>query len=75
MILFNTLLKTYYIQSDYRIGDSEKLEQEERSFTKIKDSFKKVIITDNIFREWYTNQGTLILGIEKFLTDEKSLEL
>lgn len=67
--------KTYYIQSAYQIGDSDKLNQEQRSLIKIKDSFKKIIVTDNTLREWNTEQGTLVIGIERFITDENSLDL
>ena len=66
--------KRYYIQSAYNISDSEKLKQEQQSLLRVKDSFKKVIVTDSDFPSWFTDEGTLIIGLEEFLTSENSLD-
>ena len=64
----------YYIQSAYSIPDEEKRLQEERPFTKIDDSFKKIIITNDIIPAQYDDRGILTMGIYDFLLDPSSLE-
>ncbi|MBE6551905.1 MAG: ATP-binding protein [Ruminococcaceae bacterium] len=64
----------YYIQSAFSIPDEEKRKQEIRPFTKINDSFKKIIITKDIVPSYYDENGILTMNIYDFLTDEKSLE-
>lgn len=64
----------YYIQSAFSIPDEEKRQQEIRPFTKINDSFKKIIITKDIVPSYYDENGILTMNIYDFLTDERSLE-
>ena len=57
----------YYIQSAFSIPDDEKRAQEIRPFTKINDSFKKIIITKDIVPAQYDNNGILTINIYDFL--------
>ncbi len=64
----------YYIQSAFSIPDEEKRKQEIRPFTKINDSFKKIVITKDLVPSYYDENGILTMNIYDFLTDERSLE-
>ncbi|MBR6426851.1 MAG: ATP-binding protein [Clostridia bacterium] len=64
----------YYIQSAYSIPDEEKRRQETRPFTKIDDSFKKIIITRDVVSAQYDDQGILTINIYDFLLDPSALE-
>ena len=69
----NLVSKRLYIQSALSLPDKEKLQQEERSLVKTKDSFKKIIIAkDNPTH--YTEDGILILNLFDFLLNENSLD-
>ena len=63
----------YYIQSAYGIPDEEKMRQELKSFNKINDSFKKVLIVEKYPITHYTEDGYLILKLKDFLLDDNSL--
>lgn len=67
--------KRYYIQSVYVLDTEEKREQELRPFLRIKDSFKKIIITLNTPKPFYTGDGILMMNIYDFLLNPNSLEL
>ena len=45
--------KKYYIQSAYLLETKEKTEQELRPLLKIRDSFKKIVITSNTPKPFY----------------------
>lgn len=62
-----------YIQSAYSIPDEDKRIQEIRSFRKIDDSFKKIIVTRDIVPPWYDENGILTVNIFDFLLDEKNI--
>ena len=64
----------YYIQSAYSLPDEAKRTQEIRSFRKIDDSFKKIIVTKDVVPPYYDEYGILTLNIYDFLLDPKSLE-
>lgn len=66
--------KRYYIQSAYAVPDQEKMHQEERPLLKIYDSFKKMIVVQNNVMPWYNENGTLVMCLRQFLTDENSLK-
>jgi len=70
--LFN---KRYYVQSALNVDTSDKLDQEQRSLTNIPDGFKRVIVTENTYVPWQTEEGTLVIGLEDFLLKPNSLEL
>lgn len=46
-----------------------------RPFLKIRDSFKKIIITSNTPKPFYNAQGILIMNVYDFLLNMDSLEL
>lgn len=64
----------YYIQSAYSMPDAQKRTQETRPFTKIDDSFKKIIITRDIVPVQYDERGILTINIYDFLLDPTALE-
>ena len=64
----------YYIQSAYSIPDEQKRTQETRPFTKIDDSFKKIVITRDIVPAQYDDRGILTINIYDFLLDPSALE-
>ena len=67
--------KKYYIQSAYLLETPEKIKQEIRPFLKINDSFKKIVITSNTPKPFYTEDGILMMNIYDFLRNNESLEL
>lgn len=67
--------KKYYIQSAYMLGTEEKRAQEIRPFFKINDSFKKIVITSDTPKPFYTDEGILLINVYDFLLDPNSLEL
>ncbi len=65
----------YYIQSALNIDSQTKREQEIKSLLKTGDAFKKiVIIKDNIVPR-HDENGILYMGVERFLLDEKAIDL
>ena len=67
--------KRYYIQSVYDIPDEEKMNQETKSFDKVNDSFKKIIVINKDIRPRRSEKGYLIISIKEFLLKPNSLEL
>jgi predicted AAA+ superfamily ATPase len=67
--------KKYYIQSAYMLGTVEKMEQEIRPFLKINDSFKKIVITSDTPKPFYTDEGILMINVYDFLLNVDSLDL
>lgn len=63
----------YYIQSAYLLETPEKRAQEIRPFLKINDSFKKIIITSNTPKPFYTEEGILMMSIYDFLRNRDAL--
>ena len=66
--------KKYYIQSAYMLGTEEKMAQEIRPFSKINDSFKKIVITSDTPKPFYTDDGILMMNVYDFLLDVDSLD-
>lgn len=63
-----------YVQSAFSIPTTEKRLQEERPLRNVGDGFRKVIVTkDNVMRH-HDENGVLIMGLQEFLMDERSLE-
>ena len=67
--------KKYYIQSALNVTDPAKLETELRPLKKIKDFFKKIIISKTTAKPWTDEDGILHLGLYEFLLNENALEL
>lgn len=63
-----------YVQSAFSIPTTEKRLQEERPLRNVGDGFRKVIVTkDNVVRH-HDENGVLIMGLQEFLMDERSIE-
>ena len=67
--------KRLYIQSALALPTWEKEEQEQLSLQNINDSFKKIVITSDIPKPFYNDQGILIMNVYDFLLNADSLEL
>ena len=63
-----------YIQSAYSVAEAQKMEQEQQSFLRIRDSFTKVIIQRNFCKPWQTDSGVLVICLEDFLLKADMLE-
>jgi predicted AAA+ superfamily ATPase len=66
--------KKYYIQSAYAIPDEQKYKQETKSFDKINDSFKKIILVEKSMKPRHDESGYVMMGIKEFLLNAESLE-
>lgn len=64
----------YYIQSAYRLPDEEKREQELKSFKKINDSWRKIIIVGDDIASYTDDQGIVYMGLFQFLHNNKILD-
>lgn len=64
----------YYIQSAFSIPNEIKMQQETSSLDKVNDSFKKIIITQDITKPWHNEKGYLIINIFDFLLNQNSLD-
>lgn len=58
-----------YIQSAFSIQDTEKLEQEQRSLYLINDSFKKMILTNDMIPAHRLNNGVYLANVCEFLLE------
>ena len=67
--------RRYYIQSAFAIPDKEKMEQEQASFDRIDDSFKKIIVLQQRTKPWRNEKGYLMINVIDFLLNPDSLEL
>ena len=67
--------KRYYIQSAYSMPSEEKRAQEMRPFTKIDDSFKKIVITGDMLPTYYNDEGILFMNIFDFLLKPENLNM
>jgi len=67
--------KRYYVQSAYQLNNDEKTEQEKRSFKKIEDSFKKIIVIKDNIKLRRDENGFVTIGIWDFLLNPNSLDL
>lgn len=59
-----------YVQSAYSMPTREKVAQEQNSLLKIKDGFRKVIITNDNVSPWTTDEGIRVINYWDFLLDE-----
>ena len=67
--------KRYYVQCALNIPNEEKMEQEKRSFLKLDDTFKKIIVKKDVPAPWYTENGILVIGVYDFLLNSQSLDI
>lgn len=63
-----------YIQSAYRLSDSEKMQQEQASLLNVPDAFRKIIIDGDRYHTSYNNEGILIVGVYDLLLDSRTLK-
>lgn len=66
--------KKYYIQQITSVYDGEKINQFVKSFIKIKDSFKKVIIVRESISPRRDENGIIIISLKDFLLNENILK-
>lgn len=67
--------RKYYIQSALTVGEEKKRLQEVRSYARIPDSFKKIVVVKDNIIPWHDENGILYVGIEKFLLDETAIDI
>lgn len=67
--------RKYYIQSALTVGEEEKRLQEVRPYTRIPDSFKKIVVVKDNIIPWHDENGVLYIGIEEFLLDDSAINL
>ena len=67
--------KRYYIQSALTVGEEEKRLQEVRPYSRIQDSFKKIVVVKDNIIPWHDENGILYIGIEKFLLDKSAIDI
>jgi len=63
-----------YIQSAYSVQDPDKRQQEMRPFGKTGDSFRKILITNDMIPAHYTDEGILMMNIYDFLLEPDKLK-
>lgn len=66
--------KRYYVRPVLSLPDRETRQREESPLLRIRDAFKKVIVTTDSLITSYTDSGVLTAGLFDFLKDEKSLD-
>ena len=62
-----------YIQSAYALPDEEKRLAELKPFSLTGDSFRKIIVRNDVGRKWFDENGILNLSVFDFLLDESAL--
>jgi predicted AAA+ superfamily ATPase len=67
--------RKYYIQSALSVSEEEKRLQEVRPYSKISDSFKKIVVVKDNIIPWHDEYGILYVGIERFLLDKSAIDL
>ena len=63
-----------YIQSAWRMPDTEKIEQEKRPLRLADDSFRKLLVVGEHTKPWSDENGILIMSIYDFLLDLSSTD-
>ena len=69
----NLATKRYYIQSALTLLNEGKLEQELKSLSMIRDSFKKILITRDRIKPRRTEDGILIINLFDFLNNTEAV--
>ena len=64
----------YYIQSAFMIPDREKMLQEQRPFSAVSDSFRRIMVVKDQPMRWQNDEGTLVVGLKDFLLDPSIME-
>jgi len=71
----NQVSRRYYVQTALGVDDAGKREQEVKSLNRIGDSFKKIVVVKDDIIPWHDEKGILYLGLERFLLDERAIDL
>lgn len=66
--------RTYYIQSAFSMTDPEKAQQELMPLKHIRDSFQKIIISYDLVKQYYDEDGFLNISLKDFLSAESPLQ-
>ena len=69
-MLINKGGERVYVQSAYAIRSEEKLESERRAFSLAGDSFRKIIVRDDVLSRTFDDSGVLHVNLLDFLLDE-----
>ena len=69
----NKGMRRYYVQSALNISDADKLKQEKRPLTAVRDSFQQIIVSKTNAKPWFDDAGVKHIGLYDFLLDEESL--
>lgn len=73
--VINKASERIYIQSAFAIPDPEKRNQETFSLRKLRDGFRRVVVTGDPYEKpWLDEHGITFIGIMPFLLDPKSIE-
>ena len=76
LILFAIIGGNYKLLLNYfNDKQEEKMIQETSQLDKIGDSFKKIIITQDLGKPWRTDKGYLVINILDFLLNPSSLDI
>ncbi len=65
--------KKVYVQFLEDISSKENLEKVVKPFSKIKDHFKKIVVTKQLFKPKYDENGILFVGLKDFLLKKEIL--
>lgn len=63
-----------YIQSAWKMGTPEKIEQEKRSLLKLKDGFRRVLLVRETVASHYEDDGIFVADVRDFLLNQDVLE-
>ena len=66
----NKTSERVYVQSSYALQDEEKKASELKPFSLTGDSFRKIIVRNDVGLRWFDEQGILNISIQDFLTDD-----
>ena len=62
-----------YVQSAWAMPDDDKRTRELRPFSLTGDSFRKIVVRNDIGHRWQDEKGVLHLSLLEFLLDESAL--
>lgn len=63
-----------YIQSAFMVPNREKMLQEQRPFSAVDDSFRRIMVVKDQVVPWENEEGTLVLGLQDFLLHPEWME-
>ena len=67
--------KKYYLQSAFSLPDEAKEKQEKESLLNVKDSFKKLVIVNDMLNVRRDADGITTINVYDFLLDENSMDI